>query len=353
MKKITLLLALSYGFLSHAQIRNKDVYEITEMDVTKVRMEISIPGFDGYQTLKCDLHTHTIFSDGLVWPNIRVGEAWKQGLDAVAITDHIEYRPFKDILSGDLNESYKIAKQASDQVNMIIIKGVEITRSKPIGHLNALFIDDANPLDIGDPLGAIDIAIKQGAFIMWNHPGWPDDKSTLYPVHEELIANKKIHGIEVFNHIEYYPVAFDWCKEMNLAFMGNSDIHSTTGFEYGNVIRPMTLVFASEKTEEAIKEALFAGRSAAYFNGELAGRSADLQSLVLASLLVYPVNDKIVEVTNISDIPYRMTTNGKLYLFPARKTVSFTKPVAGIFQVENCHVSSTEKLSIPIETFFP
>jgi hypothetical protein len=26
---------------------------------------------------------------------------------------------------------------------------------------------------------------------MWNHPGWPDNKSTRYEVHERLIMKKK------------------------------------------------------------------------------------------------------------------------------------------------------------------
>ena len=34
------------------------------------------------------------------------------------ITDHIEYRPNKEILKGDLNESYKIAKKAGDAMGL-------------------------------------------------------------------------------------------------------------------------------------------------------------------------------------------------------------------------------------------
>lgn len=43
---------------------------------------------------KADLHTHTMFSDGRVTPEWRVDEAWMDGLDVVAITDHIENRPY-------------------------------------------------------------------------------------------------------------------------------------------------------------------------------------------------------------------------------------------------------------------
>jgi len=61
-----------------------------------VRKEIRIPDIAGYRTLKCDFHMHTVFSDGNVWPTVRVDEAWREGLDAIAITDHVEYHPHKE-----------------------------------------------------------------------------------------------------------------------------------------------------------------------------------------------------------------------------------------------------------------
>ena len=43
------------------------------------RENIVIPDVNGYKVLKCDFHTHTVFSDGLVWPTIRLQEAWSEG----------------------------------------------------------------------------------------------------------------------------------------------------------------------------------------------------------------------------------------------------------------------------------
>lgn len=354
MKKFFIFLMLCSALSIQAQLRNNDVYEIIEMNHSQVRNEIRIPDFDGYKTLKCDFHMHTIFSDGKVWPDIRVAEAWQEGLDAIAITDHIEYRPNKEILKGDLNESYKIAKSTGDGIGFMVIHGIEITRSKPLGHLNALFINDGLPMDVEEPLDAIDEAIKQGAFIMWNHPGWPDDKSTLYPVHEKLIKANKIHGVEVFNYMEYYPVAFDWCRDNGLAFMANTDIHGLVNIDYGakNKIRPMTLVLAKERTIESIKEALFAKRSIAYFNGELAGKTEHLKGLLKASLKIRIINDKQAEITNVSDITYRATAGSNSYVFPAQKTIlmSVPKPET-VFTVENCHIGSKEKLTVTVSDF--
>lgn len=354
MKKISLLLMLSCVLSLQAQLRNNDVYEVTEMEQSRVRREIRIPNVDCYKVLKCDFHTHTVFSDGKVWPDTRVMEAWQEGLDAVAITDHIEYLPHKEIIKADLNESYKIAKKAADASGFIVIKGTEITRSKPLGHLNALFINDVMPMDVEDPLKAIDEAVRQGAFIMWNHPGWPDDKSTFYPVHEELIKAGKIHGLEVFNHMEYYPACFDWAMEHNLAFMANTDSHDPISNNYGreNQMRPMTLVLAKERSEASIKEALFAKRTMAFFNGELAGKPEHLKGLLKASLKIRVINEKLVEVTNISDITYQATGGKKLYIFPAGKTISFSVPAFDtVFTVENCHTGTGQKLTVTASDF--
>jgi hypothetical protein len=349
MKKNLLFFLLCCGTLTaNAQLRNADVYKLPEKNVSNIRNIVRIPDFDGYHTVKCDLHTHTVFSDGNVWPNIRVIEAWQQGLDAVAITDHLEYRPHKNILTSDHNESYKIARKKGDETGIIVIKGAEITRSKPFGHMNALFITDANPLATPDSMAAIDIALKQGAFILWNHPGWPDNKSTLYPVHEQMIKEKKIHGVEVINETEYYPVSFDWCKKMNLAFVGNSDIHNLISELYGTEIRPMTLVFASERTEKGIKEALFAGRSAAFFNGQLIGRPEHLRALLKASLVLKPIQPEkgVTEVANHSDITYTITFEDKRVVFPAGKIVRTTLPKEGKATVVNCFTGMDEYLTI-------
>lgn len=349
---IVLTLLLCCATLSYGQLRNNDVHQVAEIDKTQVREIIRIPDIKGYITLKCDFHIHTVFSDGKVWPDLRVDEAWQEGLDAIAITDHIEYRPLKDQIKGDLNTSFNIAKKRGDDLGFIVIQGTEITRRKPIGHLNALFITDANPLETENAVDAIDIAIKQGAFMLWNHPGWPDNKSTFYAVHDSLIKEKKIHGIEIFNHMEYYPRTFDWCYNLDLAFVGNSDIHETIRSDYGSekLARPMTLVFATEHSEKGIKEALFAKRSAAYFNGILVGRHEHLSELVKASFIVKPVNKEkgIYEVSNISDIPYTISLKAQQYVFPAGKTLRIVLPADEKIIVTNCFTGMDKHLEIDL-----
>lgn len=274
-----------YSIQASAQLQGLDVVKCPDVQPAYSGEYIYIPDVEGYKALKCDFHTHTIFSDGEIKPENRVWEAAVRGLDVIAITDHIEYRP-NGYIKADHNASYKLAKTVEKSANVIVIPGAEITRSKPLGHLNALFVKDANALDVDDPLVAIDNALKQGAFIMWNHPGWPNDSSTIYPVHKELIKKKKIHGVEIVNGFEYYPKSFNFCHDYKLAYMGNTDIHGVYKLTYrtDKQVGPMTIVFAENRTEEGVKEALFAGRTVVKFADMLVGSEKNLLRMVKACL---------------------------------------------------------------------
>ncbi len=50
------------------------------------RDPLPVPDLPGLKTLKGDFHLHTVFSDGEVWPTVHVREAWRDGLDVVALT---------------------------------------------------------------------------------------------------------------------------------------------------------------------------------------------------------------------------------------------------------------------------
>ena len=56
------------------------------------RREIFLPKVNGYNIYKADLHIHSIYSDGHVTPDGRVTEAWYDGLDIIAMTEHLESR---------------------------------------------------------------------------------------------------------------------------------------------------------------------------------------------------------------------------------------------------------------------
>jgi hypothetical protein len=143
----------------------------------EVRHDIHFPDLPGFKTLKCDLHMHTVFSDGLVWPTVRVEECWRQGLDVISITDHVEYQPHKDDIPVNHARPYDLAKGAAHAVDMLLIRGTEITRDTPPGHFNALFLENITKLDTPEFLDAIKAANEQGAFVFWNHQAWQQDVS--------------------------------------------------------------------------------------------------------------------------------------------------------------------------------
>lgn len=302
--------------------------------ITTHRENLILPKIKGYEVISCDFHVHTVFSDGLMWPTFRVLEAWKQGLDCFAMTDHVEYRPHRENLKADLNTSYDLAKEDADQVGLVLIKGAEITRKpKNWGHFNALFIKDANLLEVEDPKEALLAAKKQNAFIIWNHPGWSLDSTLINPFVGEMFKEKIINGIEVYNNCEFYPKAMAWAIDKHLAIIAATDVHGTV--EQGTLKqdasqRPMTLVLAKEHSSNGIREALDAGRTMAFFQGYIAAREEIAIWLTEEYLSVKKVysNEKndFYTLTNSSSVPFKILFNNKRYVLPALSTISFNVP---------------------------
>jgi len=325
---------------------------------TNARTEIAIPDIPGYMTLACDFHMHTVFSDGNVWPPIRPEEAWMEGLDAIAITDHIEYVPHKDdVKAEDFNRSFELAKEAAAERQILLIKGAEITRDMPPGHFNAIFLQDANALNKKEWKDSLKAAVDQGAFVFWNHPGWqqPGTIPIWYPEHTELFNSGWVRGMEIVNDHDYYPKAFQWCLDKNIAMIGNSDVHDPIqmawDFQNGEH-RPMTLVFASEKTEKAIKEALLAGRTAVYNGKYLLGREEYLKAIFDASVRIatsYRKEQELtVQVHNSSCITFELRAAGKVdnITFPGQLTLYAGKTVLAEIEAE-------EKQPLPEKILLP
>jgi hypothetical protein len=305
----------------------------------KLPRALKFPDVPGYKVMKCDLHQHTVFSDGSVWPDIRVGEALLDGLDAISLTEHLEYQPHKaDIPHPDRNRSYELALKEAKDHNLLVIRGSEITRNMPPGHNNAIFIQDANKMLISDSVEVFREAKRQGAFTFWNHPMWtrqrPDGISTLTPMHKMLIKEKLLDGIEVVNDGNYSDEALQIALDNNLTIMGTSDVHKlvdwSPGFTKGGH-RPITLVFAKENTIESIKEALMNRRTVAFFKDLLVGRDEYLVPLINASLKItsakYQAKSTVldVEIENVTSTSFTLMNRSK-YTFHADGEIITLKP---------------------------
>jgi len=278
----------------------------------QVRGKIAIPDLKGYVTLKCDFHIHTVFSDGNVWPTVRIDEAFREGLDAISITDHIEYRPHKDDIVASHNRSYEIARGAASSRGIILIKGSEITRAMPPGHHNAIFITNSDELEKTDYMDAFRAAKAQNAFIFWNHPCWDaqqPDTTLWFDEHSQLLQQGMMQGIEVVNDGYYCPEAHRWCLEKKLTMIGNSDVHAPMPNFAPGKYRPMTLVFASSTTPEAIHEALKERRTAVYNDEYIIGEEIYLRELFENAVEIKTVkngNSVRITFTNKSDLTFHL-----------------------------------------------
>ena len=325
------------------------------------RLEIVLPQVNGYNIYKADLHTHSIYSDGEVTPAFRVREAFFDGLDAIAITEHIEYRRIEgkmlkfvkgytggkalkaentDLIRNEITESgikadlnYPVeeAIKESKKYGVLVIPGAEITREPvKIGHFNALFTKDNNTIYDPDPLQSIRNARKQGALIQHNHPGWR--RTTCAKTEFELVAYKEglIDGIEVANGGSLYLPIIDRAREDNLFVAANTDIHPTTAEYYRlkGQLRNMTLIFAKECTLEGLKEALEAKRSLALSGGYISGDEQLLKDFFLASIKHEVIGTdkkgtRKVLVTNMYSLPleFKTSKNANPILLQPRQSV--------------------------------
>lgn len=307
-----------------------------------VRHSLNFPKVEGYQVVKADFHTHTVFSDGAVWPTERVAEAYHEGLDAISITDHLEIqRHTKDITtSTDRNRSFELANQAAKNSGILNIKGTEITRKVQPGHANAIFIQDAAPLfnptgnaTPSDPEGfdqAARLAKAQGGFVFYNHPfhNLADDKVTMPAQVADLVRTRDIEGIEVVNGDRFSREGYQWAMAHNLTIIANSDAHSSMPLamsQHDIAHRAMTLILAQERTEASVLEALRAQRTLIWWRDKVVGRSELLSAFVRACCPVvgYTFDGKQLSfrVENRSPIKFTMEPISTDHFFIAHPMV--------------------------------
>lgn len=323
------------------------------------RKEIILPQVNGYNVYKADLHIHTVFSDGQVLPKFRVNEAWQDGLDVVAVTDHIEYRPheatFYDYLKGyadkehmpgvkglekgkqvvDLNYSVSEALKEAKKYGLTIIPGSEITRSgTKVGHFNALFTTDNNTIYDKDPVQAVRNAKAQGALVMHNHPGWRKE-SLDYTETERIVYDEGlIDGVEVMNGTEFYPLIIDRVRERGLFIAANTDVHSSTANDYrltGN-LRPMTLILAKDKSLKSLREALESNRTIAVGYNTICGEEKLLQDFFAASVKLTEIDGEAESwtLTNMTSLPYVLKRgDGNNFRLDPFSTIRVSAPKKG------------------------
>lgn len=379
MKKLVLLtFAVLFINLSSLYAQVEGMMHLDEFRYPKKKELIHIPDVNGYVVLKCDFHMHTVFTDGHVWPNVRVQEAWKEGLDAISFTEHVEYTPHSaDVKVGNLRP-HALAENLAKEHNLILIKGTEVTRNTPPGHFNALFIDNDDELIADRETNELDeLAIQkvvdQNAFIFWNHPGWratqiPGSYEWI-PFVDKMYQAGNLHGIEVLNGLGFHMKALDWALDRDLTVIGTTDVHNLIAHDYDiereGVHRSMTLVMAKERSAEAIREALEAGRTVAWSSKYLIGKEEHVRDLFHASVEVSPayhaktnnrgVTTHYYEIKNESDLYFELELvkgNGtqKIILYPGSSQILTAREGQQqlTYQVTSTYVRSDKHLQVEI-----
>ncbi|VVB73646.1 Error-prone DNA polymerase [uncultured archaeon] len=170
--------------------------------------------------MKLDLHTHTIYSDGVDTPETIVARAKAVGLDGVAITDH-------NSVGG-----WKRGIEAGRALGIFVVPGNEIAireNGKTTGEVIALFMQEDikkkfGPSDMGDLLDRIK---DQDALSVIPHP-FGDyarvQKATAIVDRKGL----KVDAVEVMNGrcpADSNSAAFEFAMKKKLGQTAGSDAH--------------------------------------------------------------------------------------------------------------------------------
>ena len=360
MKRLFLILALVAFAITDAAAQKKIPETVNLLPNTRRRIEIILPQVNGLNIYKADLHTHSIYSDAELTPEQRVREAWLDGLDIFAMTDHVEYRRHEPTMlrflkgytdgkakkainynvirkaatdegiKADLNIPTQLAQKAAKAYgeSMLIIPACEITREpKSIGHYNALFTTDNNAIYDADPMQSLRNARKQGALITQNHPGWSRKNCNITEFEQAAFDEGLIDGVEIMNGVSFYPKAMQRCIDKKLYMLACTDAHGlTSSYHNCGVFRTMTFIFAKENTSKAIRKALEKRQTLAYCAGNIAGESELLQDFFKASVSCKLLNrgkkNSSYALTNTTSIAYKLRVGKSTIELPPFQTVT-------------------------------
>jgi len=212
-----------------------------------------------YVVLKASFHTHTTVSDGNFTPTKVVEIYAKAGYDCIAITDHGNVAGVPE------------AKSAGKKFGVIVIAGQEISPDFPDGspmHIVALWVNVPIPIGYDNPKPYFDIIHSYGGIGIVAHPwiiaNWYSTydwtKSPWYPYRNA----KWIDGWEM--SFEYKTSVFDSLSNSGYFLVLNHDFHK------GAVPTDRyTILFAHNRTEDGVREALLSRRNVMHYQGNVYG----------------------------------------------------------------------------------
>jgi len=177
-----------------------------------------------------DLHIHTTYShDGTATLSAVMEQAYRVGLDVIAITDH-------DRMDGALR-----AQEIAPQYHLEIVPGIEVSTAD--GHLLALYVDTLIPAR----MSLIETALcvqEAGGLCVVAHPfAFGAHSLNLKKVEAALTVPKVTEvliGIETCNASLIYRAtnraAARMAEKLNLSAIGSSDSHIASTIGHGRTL---------------------------------------------------------------------------------------------------------------------
>jgi 3',5'-nucleoside bisphosphate phosphatase len=146
-----------------------------------------------------------------------------------------------------------------------------------------------------------------------NHPGFRVARAEWFPAVADAFRQQLFQGIELVNGPNFYAEAYPWIDEKRLTILANSDAHDPVPPRDRGWLRPMTLIFTRSADAAGVREALLAGRTAAWMGGELWGPEDHLSGIWKGAVTIetptlagerstFP----LMRVKNTSAIPFRV-----------------------------------------------
>ena len=192
--------------------------------------------------IPCELHVHTIMSDGIITCTTLVRQAMRRHINIVCITDH-----------NTLPSSQFIDRVISMSRGRVLpIPGIEI--STPIGHILIIGVDirDRKILRIRNPAILLEYCNENSYFTIAPHPFDPIRRGVFLHIGE-----LKINAIEAINgrsNILSNMIALWYATKNNIPYVCGSDAHIPQ--ELG---KALTYIDA-EMEAEAVIDGLFRQR---------------------------------------------------------------------------------------------
>ena len=259
----------------------------------------AFPRVGEYEILCCDFHLHSTNSDGKLTPEERVLEAWRYGYDAISITDHA------DAPGNNYDKTYDQASPLAKSLGLVIIRGLET--GFPVDHFVALYLSDSaykrrdnHPMTgkrgkkkpfYQDQLRKI---AQAGGYVIYPHPFQGLTEPERWAIEQGIVQGIEVkqggvgEGYEAVDEggRRWYPHALDHALKYNLTVIASSDSHFARDRR-----QSFTLVFAKDRSEKGILEALRARRTLAWFDDSLCGREELLSDLVRSMVTVRRIAD--------------------------------------------------------------